>query len=83
MADARMLRDAKQLVADGAALTAAGPLGRRPFVRGARHITSQMTLEIHALMQNADNFDLLFNNPKKDYMGTDRVLPIARANVIA
>jgi hypothetical protein len=83
MANARMLGRREQSIADGAALTAAGPGPRPTFVVGARHDTSQMTFEIHALVQNANNFDSLLQESEKNHMRTDRILTITWPNMIA
>jgi hypothetical protein len=47
------------------------------------HMASQMTLEIHSLVKNADYFDVLLKHSIKDHMRTDREFTIAGSNLIA
>ena len=42
-----------------------------------------MTLEIHPLMQDADNFDAFWRFPVKEHMSADSVLPVTGANIVA
>src|ERR1700730_16020102 len=81
MANARVLGRREQFVAHGAALAAAGHVSM--FVRQISHATSQMTVEIHALMQNACNVDLPFKHAEKENVRANGIPTVADANVVA
>ena len=44
--------------------------------------SSEVTIKIHALVQNSNNFDLISANSKKDHVRTDGVFAITRAYLI-
>src|SRR3984893_12131697 len=81
MANARVLGRREHFVAHGAALAAAGQVSM--FVRRASHATSQMTVEIHALVQNSCNVDVPFKHAEKENVRAGGILTVADANVVA